>query len=216
VAGRAFRGLLFDLDETLVPREGAFWSWIERESALRPLRASDRAAIAALDGRGRKPKEALEHLASLFSWPDESLEQRLVRFRNGLLAGIDADPALHGMLERLSRSYRLGIVSNGTGATQRAKIERAGLARFFEPILISEEVGARKPAPQIFMRAAEVWTLPPEAILVVGDDGDHDVAGAHAAGMCAVHVGDGTAGTLSSVLALEAWLRRQQIWNTQS
>ncbi len=207
MAGHRFRGLLFDLDETLIRREAAFWSWIERESASRPLSTRDRAAVAVLDGRGRNPKEALlAHLATLFSWPEQSFEQWLVRYRDGLLLGISPDSALHSMLARLSRSYRLGIVSNGTSATQRAKIQRAELERFFEPILISEEVGVRKPAAQIFMCAAEVWNLAPESILVVGDDADHDVAGARAAGMCAVQVGDAAAGALSSVLSLEAWL----------
>lgn len=78
---------------------------------------------------------------------------------------------------------RLGIVSNGTSKEQREQLTLLGIIEFFDPILISQEVGILKPDPQIFLLAREKWGLEPVEILVVGDRGDWEVLGAKKAGM---------------------------------
>ncbi|MFN3929193.1 MAG: HAD family hydrolase, partial [Thermoflexus sp.] len=62
-------------------------------------------------------------------------------------------------------------------------IDRFGLRRYFDPIVISAAVGWRKPHPALFLRIAEAWALPPQAIAVVGDLLEADIRGAHLAGM---------------------------------
>lgn len=52
--------------------------------------------------------------------------------------------------------------------------------------IISSTVGWRKPAPQFFAAISECLQLPPEEILMVGDDLNNDVLGAVAVGMPAV------------------------------
>lgn len=77
----------------------------------------------------------------------------------------------------------LGLITNGAGIYQNAKIQSAGLRRYFEAILISEEAGIAKPNPSVYRICAEQLGIPPEECLFVGDTPESDIAGAKAAGM---------------------------------
>lgn len=92
------------------------------------------------------------------------------------------------VLERLrGTGRRLAVVSNSNG-TVRAKLERLGLARFFEAIVDSREEGVEKPDPRIFAIALERLGARPETTAHVGDLYHVDVVGARAAGLRAVLV----------------------------
>lgn len=201
------RGVLFDLDETLHSREAAFWSWIDVESLGKPL---DRQKVAELDARGRGPKPLLlDYLALHLEWPEDSLASRLTRFRSGVTQHARAPDYLHAVLNKLRPRLRLGIVSNGSGEAQRHKLRMLGIEHFFDPILISEETGYRKPQPEIFGIAAQYWQLPEHQILVVGDDDAADIQGAIGVGMRALRVGPsdgGSAPSISNISELEDWL----------
>ena len=88
-------------------------------------------------------------------------------------------------LEALKGKYRMSVVSNANG-TVRDKLERVGLAGYFETILDSHEEGIEKPDPRIFRRAMERTGARPESSLYIGDFYHIDVVGARAAGMEAV------------------------------
>jgi len=88
------------------------------------------------------------------------------------------------VLIALKDRYRLGLVSNFTYAkVVRDALEKLGLSRMFESIVISEEVGWRKPHPIIFRHLLENLRVKPKECLFVGDDVKYDVAGAKAAGL---------------------------------
>jgi HAD superfamily hydrolase (TIGR01549 family) len=110
----------------------------------------------------------------------------LDRYRDRWVAGIPVAPGVASVLERLAVHRRLGILSNWPhAATLRAQVVAAGWAPFLWAVVVSVEVGAIKPAPEMF-RAAEAalgWpAAPPGSILHVGDDRQADVAGARRAG----------------------------------
>ena len=88
-------------------------------------------------------------------------------------------------LERLAVGRRLAVVSNSNG-TVRAKLQRLGLARFFDTIVDSLEEGAEKPDPRIFALALERIGARPDTTVHVGDLYHVDVVGARAAGLRAV------------------------------
>lgn len=82
------------------------------------------------------------------------------------------------------KGYRMAVISNFDYArTAYALIDRFGIRHFFEKIIISEEVGWRKPSPLIFMRAFELLGIKPEEALMVGDNFKADVVGAKGVGM---------------------------------
>lgn len=89
-------------------------------------------------------------------------------------------------LDALRGQHRLGVVSNGQGAQQRRKLEALGITERFACIVISGDVGHRKPSPEIFLEAcAQVGTEPREAAYV-GDRYEIDALGARAAGLIGV------------------------------
>ncbi len=87
------------------------------------------------------------------------------------------------ILKSLNEKYKLGLVTNGLSEHQRFKIEKFELEKYFECILISEEVGFQKPDIQIFNKAAEKLNLKVKEMLHIGDNPSHDVIGANKAGM---------------------------------
>jgi HAD superfamily hydrolase (TIGR01549 family) len=85
------------------------------------------------------------------------------------------------------KGYRMAIISNFDYARAAyALIDRFRIRHFFEKIIISEEVGWRKPNPIIFLRAFELLGIGPEEALMVGDNFKADIAGAKGVGMDAV------------------------------
>jgi putative hydrolase of the HAD superfamily len=84
-----------------------------------------------------------------------------------------------------SRGLKLGIISNWDERL-RPLLRQLNLARFFQTIVVSCEIGAYKPSPAIFNRAAESLTSPPASILHIGDNPVLDVDGATSAGFQAL------------------------------
>ena len=89
-----------------------------------------------------------------------------------------------------SRGIRIGITSN-TGRTPgfvlRDFLEKEGLAEFFEAMIFSDQVGVRKPSPEIFHLIAKELKVEPGGIVHIGDSLRSDVWGAKNAGMMAFH-----------------------------
>jgi putative hydrolase of the HAD superfamily len=93
-------------------------------------------------------------------------------------------PGTIQILEKLKRSYRLGLLSNFTHApAARDLIDWMGLTSYFDTILISGEIGYRKPHPIVFEMLIEQLGVEKEYILYVGDDPDPDITGAQQAGL---------------------------------
>jgi putative hydrolase of the HAD superfamily len=88
------------------------------------------------------------------------------------------------ILAALAVDHRLGLCSNFShGETARAILEQAGFDHHLSSIVVSDEIGIRKPRPEIFAAVVESLDLEPREILHVGDDLRADVGGAASAGM---------------------------------
>ena len=86
------------------------------------------------------------------------------------------------VLQALSARARLGIVSNFDSRLHRI-LAGLNLARFFEHVVVSSEVGSDKPSPRIFAHALKCFDLQPRDVVFAGDDPDDDWFGAERAGM---------------------------------
>ena len=87
-------------------------------------------------------------------------------------------------IERLRSTFRFGLISNFTDTSFLHKsLKRLGLENYFEFVLVSEEVGWRKPHPRIFNRLLHLMDVEAGEILFVGDDLRCDIFGAKKAGM---------------------------------
>jgi len=119
------------------------------------------------------------------------LAERLTEVHMGLLAEqVDYLPHHAEVLEALrGRGLRLGVCSNFTHTpTARVVLERAKLLPLLDAVVVSEEVGFRKPRPEIFRAALEALGTQPGETLHVGDNLDADVAGAAALGIPAAWI----------------------------
>jgi HAD superfamily hydrolase (TIGR01549 family) len=96
----------------------------------------------------------------------------------------DLYPGALELVEDLSGPFSLTMITNGIGAVQRGRIERLGIARFFEATVISGEVGVSKPSREIFDIAFDTLGGPDRASCVmIGDGLGSDVLGGINAGV---------------------------------
>lgn len=92
-------------------------------------------------------------------------------------------PGAVSLLNALQGKAKLGIITNGFTDLQQIRLERTGLHNHFDILVISEQVGAAKPHPQIFAHAKELMGNPdPESVLMVGDNPIADIGGGKQAG----------------------------------
>ena len=97
-------------------------------------------------------------------------------------------PDTMGALKRFSQSYTLGLLTNGTPDLQRRKMEGAGIAEYFDQILISGDVGFGKPDKRIFEMILTRLKASPKTSLMVGNSLTSDVQGAQNTGMRTVWI----------------------------
>lgn len=88
-------------------------------------------------------------------------------------------------LDALKSRYRLGLVSNFTySPTVTRALEELGMNRYFETVVISADLGLRKPSSVLFDKAmADLRLNEPGKVIFVGDDVDADIVGALQSGM---------------------------------
>jgi putative hydrolase of the HAD superfamily len=94
------------------------------------------------------------------------------------------DDFVFSVLETLKTKYKLGIVSNFPHRKALlATLKRLGLSRFFDAIVISAELGVRKPHPRIFVEALKKLNAKAFEAVFVGDTLKTDIFGAQNVGM---------------------------------
>lgn len=185
------RAILFDLDNTLFARDAAFCRYASRLLERREIDSAKRADVLqrmletdrkhqhrSFDAYGSETTGVCPELG----W---STEEYLADYLPGLLAEARPQADVQSMLCALKPLYSMGIITNGGSLRQRDKMRRIEILDFFEPrtILISEEVGARKPDPLIFQTALNVIATDPNEVLFCGDDPRCDISGARNMGM---------------------------------
>ncbi|MFB6291759.1 MAG: HAD family hydrolase [Candidatus Nanohaloarchaea archaeon] len=90
------------------------------------------------------------------------------------------------LLENLSKKHKIGILTNGDSRVQRMKIEENNLEELVDEIIISNDLGVRKPDPEIFEEAKK--RLPAENYVFVGDTFDEDIKPAQEAGFRTIYI----------------------------
>ena len=186
--------IYFDLDGTLLTFEQPY----------------EDVVADVLDDHVADPAGAVETYLSTFGEQFEALDPD--PYRAGMVAvceseGLDVDPedlveALREAecastdvsedarvsLDALGEAHTLGVLTDGVGAFQRAKLAHHDLGGHFETVIASYDVGAHKPDSAMFERAREA--IEAEEYVMVGDS-DADIEGARAAGFTPVRVEHG-------------------------
>jgi beta-phosphoglucomutase len=178
-----FDSILFDFDgvladtepihfdcwrETLIPFGIELsWEYYQREC----IGVADYDMLKRL-AAVRKPSLAMDEI-----WPSYSLKQQ--RFRERISAAPPFLPATLQLIKELKPSYKLAVVSSSHRSEVEPPLERAGICQCFQALVCGMEVPNLKPAPDPYLRAAEL--LGARRPLVV-EDSAAGVASAIAAG----------------------------------
>ncbi|MFM7080065.1 MAG: YjjG family noncanonical pyrimidine nucleotidase [Bacteroidota bacterium] len=96
-------------------------------------------------------------------------------------------PYVHEILAYLRPKYKLGLITNGFVEVQQIKIRQSKLEGYFDEVIISEQVGFKKPDPTIFLHAASLFQAHVSNCVMVGDNLETDIKGAMDAGMDAFY-----------------------------
>jgi len=133
-------------------------------------------------------------LESMGITPDDNtrgLEDEMVRAHMKGLASCVEYPKTNKetLLLAKAKGYRMAIVSNFDYApTARSLIEKFGIAELFESIVISEDVGWRKPKDIIFKKSLSELEIDPDEALFIGDNFGADIKGSRGVGMDGVWI----------------------------
>lgn len=191
--------VLFDLDDTLYDHRHA------RRAALETLRRVEpslgRFPLARLDRTFERLLTDI-HLSLVLTGkisPQESRWMRMTQFlaeyridlprrRIQELIEIRTEayrrhrrpvPGAPALLRALQRSgVTVGIVTNNLRSEQEEKLRVTGLEPLIDHLVCSEQVGATKPAPQIFRVALQRAGARPRTTVMVGDSWEYDIVGA--------------------------------------
>ncbi|MBU5590492.1 YjjG family noncanonical pyrimidine nucleotidase [Clostridium sp. MSJ-4] len=83
-----------------------------------------------------------------------------------------------GLVESLYKNYKLSIITNGLTEVQDTRIRKSIIAKYFDDIVISEEVQVSKPDPRIFEHALNnIKHTNKSTVLIVGDSLTSDIQG---------------------------------------
>lgn len=184
------KAVLFDLDDTLLATS---WSGPRRvRLAFRKLsehhpelRWRDfHASVTQVDPtngfwRGIRPA-----LADLGLAGSDAAEPAIgLWFFDGCPELLRPSPYVRRALRRLAHAHALGVITNGNGKIQRRKFDELALSQQFDAFIASDDVGWRKPEPEIFHLALERLSVSPLEAAYVGDHPLWDIGGARNAGL---------------------------------
>ncbi len=176
--------VIFDMDGVLVDSEPLHFSVekvIFRELEL-PISEKEHHALV-----GMVPLEIWQVLKERYALSgkaedlkDQEADRKLERFARMEI------PLVSGVVELLQqledRGIPLALASSSPRRLIELFIEKTGTAPFFQEVLSGEEVDKGKPAPDIFLRAAEMLGTEPAACTVI-EDSHNGMRAALAAGM---------------------------------
>jgi putative hydrolase of the HAD superfamily len=189
-AGRRFRGLLVDYGGVMTSSMGRAFAAFALEAGVDPERfksvIDEAYGGGDPDGMVARVEKGLVPQAEFERWLAERLSSGSAApiasggLKERLFGGLEPDPAMVAAV-RAARAggIRTGLASNSWG---ESGYERDRFGDLFDAVVISAEVGLRKPDPEIYLLAAERIGVPPAECVFV-DDLLHNVDGARAVGM---------------------------------
>ena len=166
------------------------WFWVDPVQAAQErkdmLRAWSRIAAHGLDRCGVKVDGLGDAIAS------EYLTRRWSMMRL-------FPETLETLAQLRDRAVPMALVTNGDAGQQRQKIERYGLAPFFDAIVIEGEFGVGKPDESVYRHVLAALGIEASAAWMVGDNLEWDVAAPQRLGLRGVWIDRAGAGVPAEV-----------------
>ena len=198
--GLRYPFVFLDADDTLFDYAAAESFALEQTCTSMGIRFTDEllTAYKEINGKLWRMKELGEILTeelrvlrfeSLFAWLGldrraecETAADRYIGFL--AQAGFLIEGAAELCRELKLRGAGLAIVTNGIKDVQLGRLSKSGLGEYIDHIVISDEAGVAKPAPELFDYAFRVCGLDnKKSVLMAGDSLTADIAGGNAYGL---------------------------------
>ncbi len=186
-----YKAVLLDFDHTLLDSDTseteAYTRTLRNQGVVDPMShfatykrinlglwaAVERGELLPTDVRAKRFELLMEELGVA-----ADIEQMANDFVVGFATHGDLYPGVIDVLESLTDRVRLCLITNGLSEVQRPRIERLGIEKYFDAIVVSAEVGVTKPGAAIFDIAFERLGNPARAeVLIVGDSLSSDIKG---------------------------------------
>jgi HAD superfamily hydrolase (TIGR01509 family) len=178
----AIEAVVFDLDGVLVDSEHV-WDEVREELAReRGGRWHERAQADMMGMSSTEWSRYMHDVVGLSASPEEINDEVVQRMRARYTDDLPLIDGAVEAVERLAGSFRLALASSSNRPLIDAVLVEAGLERFFEATVSSEEVARGKPAPDVFLEAARRLGVAAERCAAIEDSGN-GLRAAHAAGM---------------------------------
>lgn len=179
------QGVIFDLDDTLYSERDYVKSGYAAVAAAFPL----------VKDMGARLFEAFEKKLPAIDTvlAEEGLlseKERALSVYRAHKPSICLYPGAFSLLERLRKTKKLAMITDGRPEGQRAKIEALGLSPLFDAIIVTDELGGpsfRKPSEAPFREMQRRLGLPFASLVYIGDNIKKDFIAPEALGMQSIH-----------------------------
>ena len=174
--------VVFDLDGVLVDSDHI---WHEVREGLARERGGNwtEQSEVAMSGMSSTEWSRYMHDVVGISDPPAAINDEVVsRMRTRYAEEL---PLIDGAIDavpRLAGSFRLAVASSANRELIEAVLAEAGLTRYFDASVSSEEVARGKPSPDVFLEAASRLGAAPSRCAAI-EDSANGIRAAHAAGM---------------------------------
>lgn len=199
-----FDTVLLDIDDTLFDfRESSFQALVKAFRAIgRPFTREDMPAYEVFNNelwqsyeRGEieksfiYPERFRRYFASIGLEADPVFVNRM--YLHELAEGRNFMPHCRELLQALHGKYLVVIVTNGDSYAQERRIERSGMAQYFDHVFISEQLGTKKPEKDFYDKIFSVIGSERRASsIMVGDSLSSDMQGGRNAGIATCFYGE--------------------------
>ena len=189
VPQRTFGAIIFDCDGTLVDSMPIHYlCWVD---SLRhhhaPFEFTEEVFYSLAGIREQDAVKILNERHGAEVDPEGVAEFKLERFKKRFREIEPVRPVAALAEAAHGRGVPIAVASGSEEVTVRGCLEATGLLPLFEVLITPRLVRRGKPAPDMFLLAAERLGVAPESCLVV-EDGQSGLDAAKAAGMSAVYV----------------------------
>jgi putative hydrolase of the HAD superfamily len=180
--GEAITRLTESLRENGITLDPILFQTVYREAAVRFIREAHR------EGKESHNRfwisAALAEMGYPLSPDDSQIAEAVEAYFSAFYTFCRLIPGTDEMLAGLKGRYRLGLLSNFTHPpAARGLLDHLGLTPFFDVVLISGDLGYRKPHFSVFEQLISELGVERDQILFVGDDLEPDIRGAKEAGL---------------------------------
>jgi putative hydrolase of the HAD superfamily len=130
--------------------------------------------------------ETLKHFGYSLKQEDAIIVRSADAFADAFVPMMQMEPYVPKLLKQLKTEgkYKIGLVSNfALPIAVKKTLERFDIAKYFDALTISGEVGWRKPSPKIFKKVLQTLDVKASETVFIGDSPHHDIEGAKNNGM---------------------------------